>query len=151
MEKGLHQLVRERAEFCCEYCHFPEAYAELPFHVDHIIARQHGGTTTPDNLAFACCHCNFRKGPNVAGVDPNSGRVVRLFHPRQHVWREHLYWQGPRLFGRTASGRATIDLLQINRVDAVAVRELLMQQGRFAPRPGRVQEVRRLASLILMA
>ena len=35
----------------CEYCHFPEAFAEIPFHLDHVIAGQHGGATRLENLA----------------------------------------------------------------------------------------------------
>jgi hypothetical protein len=63
--------------------------ASLPGHegeraVDHIIARQHDGATTIDNLALACLHCNRHKGPNIAGRDVATGDLVRLFHPRQH-------------------------------------------------------------------
>jgi hypothetical protein len=48
------RLVRQRAAARCEYCHFPEAHAALPFQIDHIIARQHGGRNDPANLALAC-------------------------------------------------------------------------------------------------
>jgi hypothetical protein len=51
-----------------------------PFHIDHVIARQHGGATEFESLALACIHCNRFKGPNVAGVDPSSGDIVRLFN-----------------------------------------------------------------------
>jgi 5-methylcytosine-specific restriction endonuclease McrA len=40
--------------------------------IDHIIARQHGSRTELDNLALACVHCNRFKGPNVAGLDPDT-------------------------------------------------------------------------------
>src|SRR5881396_1048547 len=89
MEPAVQRAVRERAKNRCEYCHFPEAFAEVPFHVDHIIARQHGGPSELDNLALACCFCNRYKGPNLSGVDAESGQIVRLFHPREHVWTEH--------------------------------------------------------------
>lgn len=88
MEKALHRAVRIRADRRCEYCRFPEAWAALPFHLDHIIAQQHGGHTTFDNLALACCFCNRYKGPNVSGIDPDSGEIVPLFHPRQQAWDE---------------------------------------------------------------
>jgi hypothetical protein len=39
------------------------------FHVDRIIARQHGGEAGPENLALACLHCNQHKRPNIAGRD----------------------------------------------------------------------------------
>jgi hypothetical protein len=42
----------------------------------------------PNNLALACWNCNLKKGPNLSGVDPNTGQVVALFHPRQDEWDE---------------------------------------------------------------
>ena len=69
--------------------------------IDHILTRQHGGETNLENLALACVHCNQRKGPNIAGRDPVTGEVVRLFHPRQDLWRDHFEWDGPDLVGRT--------------------------------------------------
>jgi hypothetical protein len=114
--------------------------AWLPFHLDRIVARQHGGETTLENLAFACCHCNRYKGPNVVRVDPQSRRIVRLFDPRQHVWDEHFRWRGARLIRKTPSGRATIRLLRINRDKAVETRELLMQEGVFVTDPTQVHD-----------
>jgi 5-methylcytosine-specific restriction endonuclease McrA len=135
VEKAVHRAVRIRADHRCEYCRFPEAWASLPFHLDHIIAQQHGGHTTFDNLALACCFCNRYKGPNVSAIDPDSGEIIPLFHPRQQSWDEHFAWHGARLFAQTPTGRATINLLQINRADAVAVRGLLMQAGVFGTEP----------------
>ena len=55
----------------CEYCRLPQAASRIVrFHIEHIIARQHGGRSEPDNLALACGFCNFHKGPNIAGIDP---------------------------------------------------------------------------------
>lgn len=140
MEKNLHDIVRERAGRCCEYCRFPEWGTRLPFHLDHILARQHGGETTLENLAFACSHCNRYKGPNVAGVDPQSRCIVQVFDPRQQIWDEHFRWQGPRLAGKTPIGRATIQLLRINREIAVQTRELLMREGLFVAEPIRIHD-----------
>jgi 5-methylcytosine-specific restriction endonuclease McrA len=83
MEPALQEAIRGRAGYRCEYCRFPERFAELPFHLDHVISQQHGGPTSPDNLAFACCHCNRYKGPNLSGIDPQTNQVVELFHPRK--------------------------------------------------------------------
>ena len=135
MDKEVHRVVRIRAANRCEYCHFPEAWAELPFHVDHIIAQQHDGQTHLDNLALACCYCNRYKGPNLSGVDPDSGRIVTLFHPRQQLWDDHFTWHDAQLFGLTSPGRATIQLLQINHPEAVATRALLMRAGIFDREP----------------
>jgi hypothetical protein len=129
MEAALEAWVRQRANGRCEYCHFPERFAELPFQMDHIVARQHGGTATAENLALACCHCNRHKGPNLSGMDPVTQRVARLFDPRTQIWEEHFSWLGPLLAGKTEVGRATVQALNVNRLDAVAVRELLMAEG----------------------
>jgi hypothetical protein len=89
----------------------------------------------PENLALACCYCNRYKGPNLSGIDPESGNVVSLFHPRQQRWCDHFAWDGARLLAKSATGRATTHLLQINRADAVAVRRLLIQEGVFHADP----------------
>jgi 5-methylcytosine-specific restriction endonuclease McrA len=57
MQRALDTLVRERARQCCEYCRLPQEHAAITFPIDHIIARQHGGTSTEDNLALACFFC----------------------------------------------------------------------------------------------
>ena len=99
------------------------------FQVDHVIARQHGGTSELGNLSLACYHCNLHKGPNIASVDPASGGLVPLFHPRWDHWPEHFEWDGPRIVGRSAIGRATVRVLAMNDPDAVAVRAALIAEG----------------------
>ena len=74
--------VRERAAGRCEYCLLASGLYPGPFQVDHIIAKQHGGTDTVDNLALACMHCNRYKGPNIAGIDSETGVLTPLFNPR---------------------------------------------------------------------
>jgi hypothetical protein len=100
-----------------------------PFQVDHIIARQHGGSSTLDNLALACFHCNTHKGPNIAGVDSSTGKLSRLFHPRKDRWAEHFAWNGPRVEGLTALGRATVQTLALNDAALIGVRESLLEEG----------------------
>ena len=55
----------------------------MPFQIDHVIAEQHHGATVPENLALPCLNDNLHKGPNIAGLDPPTGLLTRLFHPRQ--------------------------------------------------------------------
>jgi hypothetical protein len=129
MDEGLREEVRRRAGFRCEYCQFPERFAELHFQLDHIVSQQHGGLAVATNLAWSCLPCNKHKGPNLSGLDPATGRVARLFHPRLDLWSEHFTWKAATLFGLTPVGRATIHVLQINRPDAVLVREVLMEEG----------------------
>ena len=137
MDARLKAKVRRRAGFCCEYCRFPERFAELRFQVDHIVPQQHGGPTVSDNLAWSCLPCNKHKGPNLSGIDPATGQVVRLFHPRRDRWTEHFAWGQAKLIGLTPLGRATISVLKINRSDAILVREALMEEGLHLTKPKR--------------
>lgn len=131
MDPILQREVWSRAREACEYCRMPQKYYRVPFQVDHIIARQHGGKTELENLALACLHCNAHKGPNIAGVDPESGQMGRLFNSRRDAWDHHFRWEGPVLVGLTSIARATIDVLAINHPDYIAVREVLIGEGVF--------------------
>lgn len=123
MEQALEQLVWQRARECCEYCRLPGIHTSTPFELDHVIAVKHGGQTSSENLALSCFYCNSYKGPNIAGLDPLTGKLSALFHPRRHAWKRHFQWYGGVLRGRTPIGRTTIRVLEINHPDAVAVRE----------------------------
>jgi hypothetical protein len=125
MQKALDEFVRRRAENACEYCHFPAP----PFHIEHIVARQHGGPTAVENLALSCARCNFHKGPNLSGIDPQTGAVVLLFHPRKDKWNEHFQWRKAILVGLTPSGRATIQVLEMNNAARVSARAQLIAEG----------------------
>jgi hypothetical protein len=111
----------------------PQQYDLLTFQCDHIIARKHHGTDDLANLALACFACNNHKGPNIAGVDPETGTVIRLFHPRQDRWEDHFEWRGAVLVGRTPIGRATIDVLAINLPYRIRLRQVLILEGVFPP------------------
>jgi hypothetical protein len=134
MDAFTRDQVRRRAQFRCEYCRVHEDDDPLlEFHVEHIIARQHGGTDSLGNLAYACHEDNFHKGPNLTGIDPLKGKLTRLFHPRRHKWSRHFLWDGSRLVGRTAIGRTTVAVLGMNLPHRVALREALIAAGRFPP------------------
>jgi hypothetical protein len=134
MERSLVQQVWARAQRTCEYCRMPQEHDELPFEIEHIIAKQHGGTTVLSNLALACFADNHHKGPNLAGIDPQTKKLTPLFHPRRHKWERHFRWDGPFLVGRTAVGRVTIAVLAINLPHRVALRANLIEEGVFPPR-----------------
>ncbi len=97
--------------------------------MDHIIARQHGGSDEISNLALSCIRCNLYKGPNIAGIDPLTDEIVRLYHPRRDTWSEHFNWRDAVLIGLTAVGRTTIRVLDINDPGAVAVRKALIAES----------------------
>ena len=73
MDERLRQTVRERAAYRCEYCSLPQdAEPFFAYHVEHVVARQHGGTDDSGNLALACYHCNAHKGPIRPVSSPHS-------------------------------------------------------------------------------
>ncbi len=124
----------ERAGHACEYCRLPTRGQVARFPPDHIIPRILGGATVLENLALACPHCNGHKWMHTTGQDPVSGESVPLFNPRTQVWKEHFAWSSVKrseLVGKTPCGRATIDRLELNHPDLVAIRELLIDLGIF--------------------
>jgi HNH endonuclease len=137
MDESLRQFVRRRAGERCEYCRLPEPLLPHAFTIDHVVARQHGGPTHTDNLAFVCQHCNCHKGPNIAGLDPVTRRLTRLFNPRQDRWEDHFEWAGHELAGMTDIGRTTVVVLAMNDDDMRGLRAVLMLEGLFPPLPGR--------------
>lgn len=134
MDGALERLVWRRAAEACEYCLLPQSADELPFHIDHVIPRQHGGRSVGSNLALACYACNLRKGPNLTGRDPQTGKIVRLFDPRRHKWARHFRWSDATLVGRTAIGRVTVVTLGINLQHRVELRSALIRESRFPPK-----------------
>jgi hypothetical protein len=109
--------------------HADDAY--LPFEVDHIIAEKHGGATLIENLAWACALCNRYKGTDLASIDPQSGRLVALFHPRQQHWRRHFRVANGAIEPSTAAGRVTVRLLRLNEPERVLVRAMMIDMGRY--------------------
>jgi hypothetical protein len=123
MDETVRQFVRERAELRCEYCRISQdALPWASFHVEHIRARQHGGSDDPSNLALACRRCNLRKGPNLAAIDPDTGKLTPLFNPRTDKWNNHFHLADHRIVGLTEVGRATVTLLDMNDADRVQIR-----------------------------
>lgn len=133
MDRLLREQVWERAASRCEYCQMPQEFTDATHEIDHVIAEKHGGASTLDNLALACFPCNNHKGPNIAGIDPESQQIVRLFHPRQDRWNEHFTWRGPVLMGLTPFARATVQVLEINTHHRVLCRQALLEEGVFSP------------------
>ena len=130
MPVGLRKLVFERAQGSCEYCLVPEALALSAHQVDHIIAEKHGGQTVSENLALSCSLCNMAKGSDIASVDPHSNAIERFHNPRCDRWVEHFALEKSGCIEPlTAIGRATANLLQLNRSDSVLERRLLIETG----------------------
>jgi hypothetical protein len=115
MNAALRQRVRQRAHQCCEYCGArQEDEAWSLFHIEHVLPLKHGGADSLENLALACQHCNLNKGPNLSGIDPVSGCMVRLFDPRKDAWAAHFTQVGPEIIGLTEVGRTSVVVLKMN-------------------------------------
>jgi 5-methylcytosine-specific restriction endonuclease McrA len=115
--------VRDRAHNTCEYCQLRQDDSPLAaLHIEHIVPKIHGGTDDPDNLALACIDCNLHKGTNLTGIDPQTNEVTELFHPRRQNWDDHFEWRGTHLVGKTAVGRTTVRVLNMNSEDQIALR-----------------------------
>ena len=123
---ALRRLVRNRADRRCEYCSTRQGDEPfVTYRVEHVIARQHRGKTEESNLALSRSHCNLHKGPNLAGIDPGAGKIEPLFHPRLQIWTEHFAFVGLEIIGITPIGRATVEVLAMNAIDRIELRQAI--------------------------
>jgi hypothetical protein len=125
----VREQVRQRADARCEYCRKPEAVSTYPHHVEHIIARKHGGSSDLENLAWACFQCNVSKGSDIASYDIETRELTPFFNPRQQDWYDHFDLVEAEIIGKTPVGRVTVRLLQMNHPEEIEVRRQLILAG----------------------
>lgn len=124
--------VAKRAQSRCEYCYLHESNAYFPHEIDHIYAEKHGGDTVETNLCLACLDCNRHKGSDLCSLDPQTGEVIALFHPRHDKWNEHFRLENTGIIAPlTATGRVTERILRFNRQELVADRARLIALGGY--------------------
>lgn len=128
-----YPAIAERAVYRCEYCHAPESVFNFPFEVEHILPQSRGGSDSLDNLALACHACNLFKSDFETGPDEENQAEVALFHPRRDTWEQHFAVDTVQatILGRTPTGRATVERLQMNRPRQLAARRRWIQLGLF--------------------
>jgi hypothetical protein len=131
IDAAARKFVRVRADNRCEYCLLRQEYSDESLHIEHIVAKQHGGSGDLGNLALACHRCNLYKGPNLTGFDFQSDHIVRLFHPRRDRWADHFMPRGPRIEGLTDVGRATVLVLGMNHTRRLDLRAELLALGKL--------------------
>src|SRR5688572_13940125 len=133
--ESMKARVRQHFNNRCSYCLTVQQYYMALLEVEHIIPRVKNGADEDDNLCLSCRLCNGFKATQTEAVDPETGKTVPLFHPRQQQWTQHFAWDetGTRITGLTECGRATVEALKLNNPIAVMVRENWVKAGWHPP------------------
>ena len=126
---NIQQIVRQRANYLCEYCHISESSQYVAFTMEHIIPISKGGDESLMNLALSCFSCNRRKSNKLMGLDPETGELVDLFNPRRYSWSDLFVWSADGLLikGLTQIGRATVVTLDLNRERSLIIRSVYLE------------------------
>jgi HNH endonuclease len=129
---AIKDLVHERANGCCEYCQTSEENSGQTLQVDHIYPTGGNGL---ENLCLACWNCNNYKRATTQVIDPETSDSVSIFNPRAQIWSEHFEWiNGATIVrGITATGRASVERLKMNRSVIVVARQRWVNGGYHPP------------------
>lgn len=130
--EAIKKFIFERANACCEYCQTCEYNTGQAMHTEHIIPNNGDNI---DNLCLACPNCNLAKSAAIEALDTLTNEVVPLFNPRNQMWSDHFEWSPDGLFlhGKTATGRATIIRLKMNRERIIRARQNWIIAGTHPP------------------
>lgn len=133
--RRIRLAVEKRARRCCEYCLSQLDFTTEFFSVEHVVPRSKGGAIRLSNLALSCQLCNGHKSDKTTGIDPVSGKRVPLFNPRKQHWHEHFGWSEDflKIYGLTSTGRATVEILQLNHKQRVNLRRVLCASSEHPP------------------
>lgn len=128
--------VAEKSQNRCAYCLSQQDISGIKFTIDHIIPESLGGETEADNLCLACWDCNLAKQNRISAPDPETNEQVPIFHPNHQEWFDHFKWEANGLVvaGITATGRATVELLRLNRPILLRARERWIKVGWHPPK-----------------
>lgn len=131
----LQRQIRSHFAHCCAYCRTAESLTATTFEFEHIVPLSKSGTTSFENLCFACPSCNRFKAVRQTATDPTTQTAVPLFHPQQQAWADHFKWneEATAIVGLTPTGRATLVALKINRSQLFRVRRLWVKMGEHPP------------------
>jgi HNH endonuclease len=130
---AIRQKVKERANYCCEYCLVHQEDFFLPFEIDHIISLRHDGKSVLNNLALSCGTCNRMKAADIGTYLDENLEFVRLFNPRIDTWNLHFEINRGEILPITLIAKATIKLLDLNNPDRIILRQLLITAKRYPP------------------
>ena len=131
----LRLQIERDAGHGCGYCLSSRRITGAPLDVEHIQPVSLGGSNERENLWLACHRCNRFKSNRTRATDPLTGESSPLFNPRTQLWTEHFRWSrdGTEIIGQTATGRATIEALQMNNDYVVESRRFWVIAGWHPP------------------
>lgn len=126
--------VHERADLICEYCQTSQRLIAQSMHIDHILPT---GDNDLGNLCLSFANCNMSKARATTAIDPETAQRVPLFNPRKQRWADHFAWNldATIIIGLTATGRATIARLDMNRLLTANARLVWAASGGHPPKP----------------
>jgi hypothetical protein len=133
VSKQLRVFVEARPKGYCEYCLASSMFSPSNFEMEHTQPESKGGNTDTENLALACRRCNGLKFTKTQYKDEESKEIVDLYNPRKDNWHFHWNTDETMMKGKTAKGRVTINLLQVNRQSNINQREILRLVGLHPP------------------
>ncbi|MEM9161582.1 MAG: HNH endonuclease signature motif containing protein [Cyanobacteria bacterium P01_F01_bin.4] len=133
----IDRRVRADAQNRCGYCLSPQHLVMARLEIEHIVPISKGGSSHEENLWLACPICNRHKSDKTEAVDPQTGKLNKLFNPRTQDWIENFDWtdDGLRVIGKTPTGRATVNALNLDcDPDAIKVRSYWVLAGWHPPK-----------------
>jgi hypothetical protein len=132
----LRERVAEKSGYRCGYCLTSRLVSGSTMELDHLRLYSKGGPTDEFNLWLACRECNSARSDRTTAFDPSGKELVPLFNPRDHVWSEHFQWAlgGRLIIGITATGRASVVALNLNREHLIESRSLWIAAGWHPPK-----------------
>lgn len=82
------KAIYARDNNCCVYCgcDLTGQVATL----DHVVARENGGTNDPSNLVTSCMHCNCSKQDQRVSRFIDAAGLKRVRNATRRSWRIHL-------------------------------------------------------------
>ncbi len=119
LSNRIKQIVRERANFACEYCGVSEQNVGGELTIDHFRPQVEGGGDELENLVYCCVRCNLYKSD--FWVEPSHEPT--LWNPRLESAENH-FWQAENghLLGLTEKGELSIRILKLNRSQLIDFR-----------------------------
>lgn len=136
ISKELDALIRRQSKNRCGYCLNPQALLPFKLEIEHIHPQALGGLSIEENLWLACRECNAHKAKKIKAYDKLTEKIVKLFNPRKQNWYEHFEFSKDfsEIIGKTPTGRATVDALQMNSIYQTTARISWKETTKFPPK-----------------